>query len=509
MVIEKIYPYKDEKENLVYEMVRFEPKKFRPRRPDGKGGYIWGLGNVRRVLYRLPEILKARKDELVFIVEGEKDVESLETLGFLATCNPLGVGGGWRKEYSEYLIDLSVVIIPDNDSPGRQHAGKAATALLGKVKSVKILELEGLLEKGDVSDWIAAGGKSEELLKLAQQAEEWTPTESPNPPPINSRGDGAIELISLGSLREPEKYVPRLLDGRLIEGQPTILYGDGAQGKSLLAQAIAIGIASGAGLAGHKLPQGPVLYLDWELSVEPQLRRAYDIARGMGLDKPPRDLLYFAPTKPLGSYVPQLKRLIQDYSIILIVIDSFGLALGDRLDAPEVIMSAFSSIKELKASILIVDHQAKLQDGQNYQHKTPFGSSYKGHLTRSLLHIERISKEQNTLRVLVRHKKNNFGNLCEDLALKIDFTDKKIVVSPANMRTDPVFQGHLTTEDKILVCLQDEGPLTTEQIVAITEIPLKTVSNRLPVLRKQGKVVEQGKKDRKILWEIPGAPKGV
>ena len=100
--ITKTYDYTDVEGDLLFQVVRFDPKDFRQRRPDGKGGWIWNLKGVQRVLYRLPEISKAvRAGRTIYIVEGEKDVESLEKLGFAATCNPMGAGK-WIDEYSGY-----------------------------------------------------------------------------------------------------------------------------------------------------------------------------------------------------------------------------------------------------------------------------------------------------------------------------------------------------------------------------------------------------------------------
>ena len=110
------YPYRDERGELLFEAVRFEPKGFMQRRSDGNGGWLYKLGDVRRVLYRLPELLaSAKSGKPVFIVEGEKDVETLRENGFVSTCNPMGAGK-WRDEYSEDLKGRSVfVFIADKD----------------------------------------------------------------------------------------------------------------------------------------------------------------------------------------------------------------------------------------------------------------------------------------------------------------------------------------------------------------------------------------------------------
>jgi putative DNA primase/helicase len=83
--------------------VRYDPKDFKQRRPDGNGRWVWSLKGVRLVLYRLPELLR-RANETVFICEGEKDVHALESLGLLATCNPLereSGGMSMRRWYAD------------------------------------------------------------------------------------------------------------------------------------------------------------------------------------------------------------------------------------------------------------------------------------------------------------------------------------------------------------------------------------------------------------------------
>jgi len=170
------YSYTDEKDREIYQVVRFDPKDFRQRRPDGTGGWIWNLDGVRRVLYRLPRVLeKAKAGGVVYVVEGEKDVEALERLGLAATCNP-GGAGKWRPEYAEtFRGSLGAVMLPDNDSPGRAQARDVAQSVHAAGVPVKVLELPGLPEKGDVSDWLAAGGTKEALLALQKAAPLWEP----------------------------------------------------------------------------------------------------------------------------------------------------------------------------------------------------------------------------------------------------------------------------------------------------------------------------------------------
>ena len=153
------YDYVDESGVLLFQCVRFYPKQFRQRRPDGNGGFDWGITNVRRVLYRLPRLKNAQQ---ILLVEGERDVHALERLGFVATCNPGGTGMGWREEYSVTLRDKDVIHLPDQDEPGRKFAEKIGESLRGHVRSYSCI---AVARGKDVSDWIRLGATRETLLR--------------------------------------------------------------------------------------------------------------------------------------------------------------------------------------------------------------------------------------------------------------------------------------------------------------------------------------------------------
>lgn len=164
------YPYRDEHGAVLFEVLRFEPRGFGQRRPDGNGGYVYNLTGTRRALYRLPELRAADAQALVHVVEGERDADALVALGLVATTNP-GGAGKWKPEYSESLRGRRVIVIPDNDTPGRQHAAQVAASLGGIAVSVQVLTLPDLPPKGDISDWLAAGGSRETLEALVADVE--------------------------------------------------------------------------------------------------------------------------------------------------------------------------------------------------------------------------------------------------------------------------------------------------------------------------------------------------
>lgn len=178
--LQRVFPYRDEAGNLLFEVVRTDyqdsrPKRIRQRRTDENGKWVWKLEKeTRRVLWKLPELLSAPPDEVFWVVEGELKVECLEGFGLYATCNP-GGAGKWREEYSLLFRGRDVVILPDNDKPGRRHAEQVASSIdLAGSKSVKVLNLPGLGEKEDVVDWRDKyGGTPDLLLELAASAPVW------------------------------------------------------------------------------------------------------------------------------------------------------------------------------------------------------------------------------------------------------------------------------------------------------------------------------------------------
>ncbi len=142
----------------------WKPKGFRFRRPDGKGGWIWNLEGVVKILYRLPEVLNS---ESVYVAEGEKDVETLRSWGLAATCNP-GGAGKWREEYSKVLKDKNVVILQDDDPPGKTHAQSVAESVAQYAADVRTIP--PFPKAKDVSEWAKQGGTRKKLETIVAAA---------------------------------------------------------------------------------------------------------------------------------------------------------------------------------------------------------------------------------------------------------------------------------------------------------------------------------------------------
>lgn len=175
-------------------------KTFRQERFDGER-WLPGMDGVERVLYWLPRILDPElADETVFLAEGERDAENLIAIGLLATTN-VGGAGKWLPSYGEALRKRNVVVLPDNDPPGEQHAALVSKALEGIAASVKVLRLPGLPPKGDVSDWIGNGGTAEQLRAMVERLNTGA-TFMPSPKRlVGERADriaGSRGLLSFG-----------------------------------------------------------------------------------------------------------------------------------------------------------------------------------------------------------------------------------------------------------------------------------------------------------------------
>ena len=188
------YDYVDENGNLIFQTVKFldksKEKCYKQRRPDNNGSWIWNLTGVKRVLYRLPEVIQAIRDGVqIFIVEGEKDADTLARNGFIATTNPLGARK-WKESYSETLRGGHVIVIPDNDDSGREHAESVAQQLIGKANTVKYLELPNLDIKGDVTDWFRNGGTIAQFESLVEKAQNYKVADHQSLQAENLRTDG-------------------------------------------------------------------------------------------------------------------------------------------------------------------------------------------------------------------------------------------------------------------------------------------------------------------------------
>ncbi|MDQ3547998.1 MAG: AAA family ATPase [Chloroflexota bacterium] len=265
------YVYRDEHGWPLYRVDRFEPKTFRVHRPveHDSGGTCWesGLSDARRVLYRLNELVHAPSERLIYVCEGEKDADALHMEGQYATTN-VGGAGNWREEYNMTLAERHVVILPDNDDAGRAHAERLVDELRGHAATISVVQLPGLPDKGDVSDWLAAGGTVAELEVLA-----WDSAIAEQAAPERS----GSRLITRNLADVVPEEVTWLWKGWLPRGKLSLVGGHPGDGKSTLTTAMAAILStSGTWPDGSQAPQGGTLFLLAEDSLGDTVRPRLD-----------------------------------------------------------------------------------------------------------------------------------------------------------------------------------------------------------------------------------------
>ncbi len=286
------FDYTDEGGQLLYQAVRREfddgSKSFLQRKRDERGTWAYKLGEVRRVLYRLPEVLAA---ETVFVVEGEKCAEllnaELDQAGRLGECvattNAAGAGQ-WGESYSTDLAGKRVVFLPDNDEAGEKHTAKACPSIARAAGSLQVLRLPDLPAKGDVADFFEAGGTLTEVLALAEAAPDWAPE-------IKAKAEEApaafqFEFTTDADLDDHLNEISWLWPGFIPRGLVTGIVAGQDQGKSTVAQNLCDIILRGTrwpdGQPHTPEPDTKLLWIDTEgsLALFHQRAKAWGMPRG-------------------------------------------------------------------------------------------------------------------------------------------------------------------------------------------------------------------------------------
>lgn len=324
---------------------------------------------------------------------------------------------------------------------------------------------------------------------------------SHRPVPIGVRTMGRKpEVLRLASVKPPgpRSYV---VDGLLPAAYSTVFHGDGGVAKSMLALALGVDVAGDRGSwLGRRIEGGPVLYLDFELTVEEQARRVWQLCRGAGLAAPPDSLLYVSAVG-YGSReaFDAARQACEEHNVRLLIWDSLGPTLQGDAEAARDVIGFFHTtvepLREMGVANLIVDRQSKLQAGQSYQQKSAFGSVYKTNLARSVIQAEAAERDEGTLTIRLRQKKHNFGPLAKPFGVKVSFSEEAVGFQAVELGAAELAQeATLTATERVKLALAN-GPAYPWEAAEMIEVPLKTVKNALTGLRKQGVVEATGEKD--------------
>jgi len=242
------YNYFDENGTLSFQKRRFVDedgrKTFRQRRPDGQGGWIGTLGSIPRILYNLPNVLKAKeKGEEIWVVEGEKDADTLNSMGVVATTMPNGAGS-WSDIHTEVLAGAVVLVIADNDEPGRKHAAH----VLGELaKAGCDVQAYAPPRCKDISDFIADGGNTEELVRFIPSEEDQAPMVAEE------------HLDSEDEYEEEVRGIPRVNSDETVEKLKELLERSDISTATLITRASAI-----IGSATAQMPLNQGRLVNWD-----------------------------------------------------------------------------------------------------------------------------------------------------------------------------------------------------------------------------------------------------
>jgi hypothetical protein len=344
---------------------------------------------------------------------------------------------------------------------------------------------------------------------IAAAHEIYTPkvvSAPPSPLTIKEDGDGGDDdggapVVWFADLEKPQAREFLVTDA-VPRNYPAVMHGWSGTAKSILALLLAMALSGRwkdwLGLEVHT--HGKVLYLDFELDADEQLRRVHALAAGMGVSVP-QDLAYLSA---LGIRTPDAFRhaieFCRAHDAVMVVIDSLGPAmLGDMEAAKDVIKFHNDYIAPFRAigvTPLIIDHQGKLQAGENYQQKTAFGSAYKEHLARSVFQVEAGNRDRDNgvLDVRVRHRKSNFGARLDPFDVRLEFGIEKITAAPVKLDdADLATETSLNAKDRVLKALK-AGPAYPDELAERTGLAHGTVVNCLTQLKRAGKVNTTGEK---------------
>lgn len=336
------YTYTDNQGNLLFQVLKYKKndgsKTFRQRRPDGKGGWEWKLGKTPRVLYNLEEVSRAvRENKTIFVVEGEKDVETLRNHGLIATCNPGGActrDEAWLPAYIDSLSGARLVIIPDNDDSGETHAQIVLRRMYGNARTVRIVRLPDLEQKEDVSDWITKGHTVQELRHVIRDA---------NMLPITTMYD----FLRMDIPERPWVLEPLIKKGDLLE-----IHSWRGTGKTQLAVGMSMAIAAGGQIMHWKSPEPQgVVYVEGEMSTDEMKKRFLKQAGGMDITD------------------DQYKELIKNFILLQHeVLSRYGIRMKslrsiEGLNELEIFIADLIEFSPINITTLVIDNLSCLHGG--------------------------------------------------------------------------------------------------------------------------------------------------
>ena len=285
------------------------------------------------------------------------------------------------------------------------------------------------------------------------------------------------EVMKIGSIQD--EGMPSYQAFPIIRSDGVnILFGQGAQGKSYISTFICMLVQSGMDHAGIVTEQGNVLYLDWEDSWQSVNRRVMALKKGNNDTLHDIDHVDMSGTT-IDTEMSSIIRMVEDRDISLVVIDSFGMAVGGNQNEGDYVKGVMSSLNELKASVLVIDHVSK-ENGD-----TPIGSNYKQTSARNVWKIDKSQNlGANIVEVGLYHTKANNSKLFAPVGIRMEFINDmydqtdRVLISTIDVENSDALADQLPVAKKIEKALT-EAPMTVEQLITYTGSSINTVRTTL------------------------------
>lgn len=420
----KTYDYTDVDGTLLFQKLRYVDsagkKTFRQRKPDGRGGWEYSLGDTPKVLYNLPSVTRAVKEGYpIWVVEGEKDADTLTALGIVATTMP-GGAGKWLDIHTQALAGAEVEIVADNDEPGIAHAKLVHSELVKAGCEARIWRTP---KQKDITDFLATDGDIDELILVDEDAPAQPAAEVEIEPDQFAEAKSKLEELLLRNDLSPQQLLVKAQNialsagrekptdfGRLVswdefvkestddtydwviddlieKSERVIVVAAEGVGKTMLARQIAI--LSGCGVhpfTYQRMRQVRTLTVDLE-NPERIIRRTsraiYNAAYARGYSKSPTAELLIKPSgldlmKPEDRGV--LERAIEDSKPELLIMGPLYKAFvdpgGRTAEAVAVEVAKYLDyIRDAYQCALWLEHHAPLGESMTNRQLRPFGSA--------------------------------------------------------------------------------------------------------------------------------------
>ena len=349
---------------LLYQVCRYMPKDFRPRRPDGSGGWVEGRGcldGIERVPYRLGEL--AGSDYAV-IVEGEKDADRLADLGIVATTNS-GGAQTWAADLNPYFVGKRVYIVPDNDKAGAARVEKVVAALHGVAASVRVCDLcADMPPKCDVSDFLDAG--HEVTLELLNGYAEIAD-------PVVDLIDASetFELLAADEI-SASLGADDFVEDLLITGAMSVVYGPSNCGKTFFASDLALHVALGWRWREREVEQGGVIYIAAEGSHGIKNRVAafkqhHGLVEGVPLAVLPSTVNMSDAEGDIDKLVNTVRLARERFGrIVLVVVDTLARVMTGNENTAEDMGALINNCDRLRhvtdAHVMLIHHSGKAKE---------------------------------------------------------------------------------------------------------------------------------------------------